>query len=221
MKGKFETLKCIIDCGIIAIIRAPDAEQGYNLAEAAYKGEINAVEITMTVPGALEIIQELRRKYAGGEMVVGAGTVLDQETARLAILSGAEYVVSPHFNPEIVVMCHRYRKVCIPGAMSIKEVVEVLESGADAVKIFPASLFGTEIIKAIKAPLPQATLIPTGGVSLSNVTEWFEAGVSAVAVGGELTKEALAARDYSLMVQKSKDFVTKIRAVRKKLGRCE
>lgn len=217
MGDKLEILNRILDCGIIAVIRAPDIERGYNLAEAARKGGITAIEIAMTVPGALEVIRELVARYPGNEVIIGAGTVLDPETARLTILSGADYIISPHFNPEVVRMCHRYRKVCIPGAMSVKEVVEVLESGADAIKIFPASLFGPQIIKAIREPLPQAKLVPTGGVNLDNVAEWFEAGAAAVAVGGELTKEALAKNDYGLLEQKAKEFILRIKEVRKKL----
>lgn len=217
MGDKLEVLNRILDCGIIAVIRAPDIERGYNLAEAARKGGITAIEIAMTVPGALEVIRELVARYPGNEVIIGAGTVLDPETARLTILSGADFIISPHFNPEVVRMCHRYRKVCIPGAMSVKEVVEVLESGADAIKIFPASLFGPQIIKAIREPLPQAKLVPTGGVNLDNVAEWFEAGAAAVAVGGELTKEALAKNDYGLLEQKAKEFILRIKEVRKKL----
>lgn len=217
MSDKLEILNRILDCGIIAVVRAPDIERGYNLAEAARKGGITAIEIAMTTPGALEVIRELVARYPGNEVIIGAGTVLDPETARLTILSGADYIISPHFNPEVVRMCHRYRKVCIPGAMSVKEVVEVLESGADAIKIFPASLFGPQIIKAIREPLPQVKLVPTGGVNLDNVAEWFEAGAAAVAVGGELTKEALAKNDYDLLEQKAKEFILRIKEVRKKL----
>ncbi len=217
MQDKCETLRRILEGGIIAIIRAPDVERGYNLAEAARKGGITAIEITMTVPGALEVIRELASRYQSGEIIVGAGTVLDPETARLAILSGAEYVVSPYFDLETVRMCHRYRKVSIPGVMSVKEVVEALESGADAIKIFPAGLFGPSIIRAIREPLPQAMLIPTGGVNLDNVAEWFEAGAVAVAVGGDLTKEALAKGDYGILEQKARDYIVRIREVRQRL----
>lgn len=217
MKDKYEILKRIVEGGIIAVIRAPDVERGYNLAEAARRGGITAIEITMTVPGALEVMRELSSKYQSGEIIIGAGTVLDPETARLAILHGAEYVISPYFDLETVRMCHRYGKVSIPGAMSVKEVVEALESGAGAIKIFPASLFGPQIIKAIREPLPQAMLIPTGGVNLGNVAEWFEAGVAAVAVGGDLTKEALAKGDYGVMEQKARDFVARIKESREKL----
>jgi len=218
MMDELEILKRVLDCGIIAVIRAPDVERGHNLAEAARRGGITAIEITMTVPGALEVIRELASKYAGTETTIGAGTVLDPETARLAILSGAEYIISPHLNPDIIRVCHRYRKVCMPGAMSVTEVVLAMEHGADAIKIFPASLFGPAFIKAIKEPLPQALLIPTGGVNLDNVAAWFEAGAAAVAVGGELTKEAIAKNDYGILEQKAKEFVTRIKEVRKKLA---
>ncbi len=218
MTDKTEILSRIWDCGIIAVIRAPDVERGYKLAEAARRGGIIAIEIAMTVPGALDIIRELAARYPKNEVIIGAGTVLDPQTARMVILSGAEYVISPHFNPEVVRTCHRYRKACMPGAMSVKEVVEVLESGADAIKIFPASLFGPPIIKAIREPLPQARLIPTGGVDLDNVASWFEAGAAAVAVGGSLTKEALARNDYRLMEKKAAEFVARIKEVRSKLG---
>jgi len=217
MPDKLETITHILDSGVVAVIRAPEVEQGYQLAEAARRGGITAIEITMTVPGALEVVRGLAAKYPGGEVFFGAGTVLDPETARLAILAGAEYIISPHFNPETVRMCHRYRKVAIPGAMSVTEVVGALECGADAIKIFPASLFGPEIIKAIKDPLPQAIMIPTGGVTLENVAEWFKAGADAVAIGSGLTKEGLAKGDFGLVEQTAREFVRRIKEVREEL----
>ena len=219
MRGKVEVLKTILDSGIIAIIRAPDADRGYNLAEAAFRGGITAIEITMTVPAALEVIRELGKKYSNEEITIGAGTVLDSETARLAILAGAEYVVSPYLNLEVVRICHRYGKVCMPGAMTIKEVAEVMESGAQAIKLFPANLFGPSIIKTIMGPLPHAVLIPTGGINLDNVTEWLESGAAAVGVGGDLTKEALNSGDYGSMERKARDYLNQVRNIRDKLGR--
>lgn len=216
MGDKSTILNAILDSGIVAVIRTPDTGSARKLAEAAYRGGINTVEITMGVPGALGLIKELSSENAGGGMIVGVGTVLDAETARLAILAGAEYVVSPHFNPEVVAMCRRYRKVCIPGAMSVKEVVDVIESGADAIKIFPASLFGPEIISEIIAPLPQAMMIPSGGVTLENAGEWFDAGAVAVFVAGELTSEALATGDYSITEKKAREFVHKIKEIKSK-----
>ena len=209
----------ILDSGVVAVIRAPDIDQGYQLAEAANRGGITAIEIAMTVPGALQVVHELAYKYPGGEVLLGAGTVLDPRTARLAILAGAEYIVSPSFNTETVRMCHRYRKVAIPGAISVTEVIQALEIGADAIKIFPASLFGgPEIIKAIKGSLPQAVMIPSGEVTLDNVKEWFKAGADAVAIGTELIQEGLAKRNWDLVEQKAREFVNRIKRVREELN---
>jgi 2-dehydro-3-deoxyphosphogluconate aldolase/(4S)-4-hydroxy-2-oxoglutarate aldolase len=212
--GKESILKIILDEGIVAVIRAPDAEKAYKLAEAASRGGIKAIEITLNFPGALGVIERLAAQYAAGDTIIGGGTVLDPETARLAILAGAEYIVSPHLNTGVVKMCHRYRTVCIPGAMSVKEVVEVLESGADAIKIFPAGILGPEFLKEIKGPFAQAMMIPSGGVTPDNVGEWFEAGAVAVFAGSELTGEALATGDYSLTEKKARLFVKLIMEAR-------
>jgi 2-dehydro-3-deoxyphosphogluconate aldolase / (4S)-4-hydroxy-2-oxoglutarate aldolase len=144
---------------------------------------------------------------------VGAGTVLDPETARAAILAGAKYVVSPCLNKEVVTLCNRYQVPCMPGAMTIKEVVECLEAGADIVKIFPGELFGPAIIKAIKGPIPQAKLMPTGGVSLENVDQWIKAGCVAVGVGGNLTAGAKKG-DYKSISDIGKQFVEKVKEAR-------
>lgn len=207
-------LNRILDCGIVAVVRADKPEKALKVAEAVRLGGINAIEITMTVPGAIEVIKELGRNYGPEEMVIGAGTVLDAETARTAMLAGAEFIVSPYLNPDMVRMCNRYQKICMPGAMSVREVAEAMELGADVVKIFPGSLFGPEVIKALKGPLPQAPLMPTGGVSLDNVDEWIRAGAVGVGVGGELTKKGLAENNYELITRTAKMFVEKIRAAR-------
>jgi 2-dehydro-3-deoxyphosphogluconate aldolase/(4S)-4-hydroxy-2-oxoglutarate aldolase len=211
---KYELLNLILDCGIVAVVRADNPEKAFKVAEAVRLGGINAIEITMTVPGAVEVIKELVSKYSADEMVIGAGTVLDAETARLAILAGAEFVVSPHLNPDMVRMCSRYQKICMPGAMSVREVVECMELGADVVKIFPGSLFGPGIIKAIRGPLPQAPLLPTGGVNLDNVGDWIRAGAVAVGVGSELTKKGLAENNYELITQTARAFVERIKHAR-------
>lgn len=214
MLRKYELLNLILDCGIVAVVRADNPEKAFKVAEAVRLGGINAIEITMTVPGAVEVIKELVSKYSADEMVIGAGTVLDAETARLAILAGAEFVVSPHLNPDMVRMCSRYQKICMPGAMSVREVVECMELGADVVKIFPGSLFGPGIIKAIRGPLPQAPLLPTGGVNLDNVGDWIRAGAVAVGVGSELTKKGLAENNYELITQTARAFVERIKHAR-------
>lgn len=217
MGDKNDVLKAILDTGIVAVIRTPETEQARQLAEAACRGGIRPVEITMSIPGALELIRELSSGKADGEMIVGVGTVMDAEMARLAILAGAEYVVSPHFNPDVVAMCRSHHTVCIPGAMSVKEIVDVIESGADAIKIFPAGLLSPEFIREVSAPLPQAMMIPSGGVTLDNAGKWLEAGAVALFVGGELTAEALATGDYSITERIAREFVSTIRQTRQKL----
>jgi len=211
---RFEIAQRIIDCGVVAIVRSESPQQALKIAEAVKAGGIDVIEITMTVPGALNVIKELRETYSNDEIVIGAGTVLDAETARAAMLAGAEFFVSPNFDPAMVRLCNRYRKVVMPGAMSIKEIVEVMESGADFVKLFPGSAFGPSFVKAILAPLPQAPLVPTGGVSLENVGEWIKAGCLAVGVGGELTKGAKHG-DFSQVQETARKFVEAVRQARK------
>lgn len=212
---KSEVIKKICDCGVVAVVRAENAEQGVEIAKACAKAGIAALEITFTVPGAVDVIKKLSEIYNTGEIIVGAGTVLDTETARAAILAGAKYVVSPCLNKEVVALCNRYQVACMPGAMTVKEVVECMEAGADIVKIFPGELFGPKIIKAFKGPLPQARMMPTGGVSLDNVHEWIKAGAVAVGVGGSLTAGAKSG-DYQSITDIGKQFVDKVKEARAK-----
>jgi 2-dehydro-3-deoxyphosphogluconate aldolase/(4S)-4-hydroxy-2-oxoglutarate aldolase len=211
--NKLEVCQRIIEGGVVAVVRATSPKQALDIAKAVKAGGVEAIEITMTVPGAIDVIRELKKAYPGGEILLGAGTVLDAETARAAMLAGAEFFVSPYFDPETVRLCNRYQKVTMPGAMSIKEVVEVMESGADFVKLFPGSAFGPSMVKAILGPLPYAPIVPTGGVSLDNVGEWIKAGCKAVGVGGELTKGAKTG-DYDLVESTARKFVEAVRAAR-------
>jgi len=213
---KCELLNQILDAGVIAVIRAGDPEMALKVAQAVFAGGVRAIEITLTVPDAIEVIRELRKHYSDGRVVLGAGTVLDAPTARLAIAAGAEFVVAPHLDPETVRLCNRYQKPCLPGAMSVREVVEAMELGADAVKIFPGSLLGPGFIKAVRGPLPQAALIPTGGVSLDNVAQWIGAGAVAVAVGVEITQKGLASGDFALITRTAAAFVEQVRLARQK-----
>ncbi len=206
-------LKKISDCGVVAVVRAENAEQAVKIADACAAAGIAALEITFTVPGAADVIKKLAEVYNKGEIIVGAGTVLDPETARAAILAGAQYVVSPCLNAETVKLCNRYQIACMPGAMTIKEAVECMEAGADIVKIFPGELFGPAIIKAIKGPIPQATLMPTGGVNLENVGEWIKAGAVAVGVGGNLTAGAKKG-DFQSITEIGRQFVEKVKEAR-------
>ncbi|ADK14231.1 2-keto-3-deoxy-6-phosphogluconate aldolase [Clostridium ljungdahlii DSM 13528] len=196
--------------GVVAVIRADSKEQGLKIVDAVKKGGIKMLEITMTVPGAIDIIKELAEHYKNEDVVIGAGTVLDAETARACILAGAKYIVSPSFNADVIKLCNRYRILVMPGAMTVKEAVEGLEAGAEIIKIFPGSVFGPQIIKAFKGPIPQGNFMPTGGVNLGNVKEWIKSGAIAVGTGGDLTKGAKTG-DYELVTETAKKFVQAVK----------
>lgn len=215
MSKKLETLKKITDVGVVAVVRAESADQAIKIAEACREGGIPAIEITFTVPYADEVIRELSKAYQGGEMIVGAGTVLDAETARIAILAGAEYIVSPCLDEETIKLCNRYQIPVMPGCVTIKEMVTAMELGADVIKVFPGEMVGPGYIKAVKGPLPQAPLMPTGGVSLDNAAEWIQNGCVAVGVGGSLTAGAKTG-DYQLVAETAKKFVDAVKNARLK-----
>lgn len=213
MSKKLETLKKITDVGVVAVVRAESAEQAIKIAEACREGGIPAIEITFTVPYADEVIRELSKAYKGGEMIVGAGTVLDAETARIAILAGAQYIVSPCLDEETIKLCNRYQIPVMPGCVTIKEMVTAMELGADVIKVFPGEMVGPSYIKAVKGPLPQAPLMPTGGVSLDNTAEWIKNGCVAVGVGGSLTAGAKTG-DYEAVTETAKKFVEAVKNAR-------
>lgn len=214
MMQKLKVLQKVLDTGIVAVVRTETAEKAQKIVEAVKAGGVSAIEVTMTVPGALEVIREVTEHYKDQDVILGVGSVLDPETARAAILAGAQYVVSPQLNPEVIKICNRYQVSCMPGALSVTEVVEAMELGADIIKVFPGEIVGPKFIKAIKAPLPQAPLMPTGGVSLDNVQDWIKAGAVAVGVGGSLTKGAKTG-DYQLVTETARQFVEKIQEARK------
>jgi len=211
--NKEAVLKRITDCGLVAVVRADSSEQAQKIADACAAGGVAAIEITFTVPGAEQVIRDLASVYKNGDIIIGAGTVMDSETARTAILAGAQYVVSPYLNVEMVKLCNRYQVPCMPGAMTIKEIVEAMEAGADIVKIFPGELFGPKIIKAVKGPIPYAKMMPTGGVDLNNVEEWIKAGAVAVGAGSSLIKGAKSG-DYAAITSTAIQFIEKIKAAR-------
>lgn len=215
--SKIEDLKRVEETGIVAVVRAENAEKALKITEAVKKGGIEAIEITMTVPGAVDVIKQLTDEYSKDEILIGAGSVLDAETARACILAGAEYIVSPSLDEETIAMCNRYQKAVMPGAMSVTEVVKAMKYGADIVKIFPATLFGPKIIKAVKGPLPQAPLMPTGGVSLDNVKDWIKAGSLAVGVGSSLSKGAKTG-DYEQVTETAKEFIRLIKEARAEMN---
>lgn len=213
---KSEVLKRLEECGVVAVIRGTNEEEVAKMIDACIAGGVLGIEITFTVPGAADIIKKLAKRYAGSEVVIGAGTVLDPETARAAILAGAQFVVSPCLNVEMVKLCLRYQVACIPGAMTIKEAVECMEAGADIIKIFPANLFGPSIIKSIKGPLPQARMMPTGGVNANNVGEWIQAGAVGVGAGSDLTAGAKTG-DFESITAIGKKMVDAVKSARKSM----
>jgi len=203
---RIETLMNIIDSGVVAVIRAESKDQGKKIIEAVKEGGIKALEITMTVPGAVDIIKELVEEYKNDDVIIGAGTVLDSETARACILAGSKYIVSPCFDEATAKLCNRYRIPYMPGVMTPAEVVKALEAGVEILKVFPGNAFGPSIIKAFKGPMPQGNYMPTGGVSLDNVKDWVEAGAVAIGTGSVLTKGAKTG-DYALVTETAKKFV--------------
>lgn len=212
---RIKMIQKLADEGIVAVIRAESREQGIKLVEAVKRGGIKMLEVTMTVPGAVDIIRELTEHYKSEDVEIGAGTVLDPETARLCILAGAKYIVSPSLNLDTVRLCNRYRIPVMPGIMTVREAIEALEAGAEVLKVFPGSAFGPDIIKAYKGPLPQGNFMPTGGVNLGNAKEWIKAGAIAIGTGGDLTKGAKTG-DYELVTQTAKQFVDAVREAKSK-----
>jgi len=214
--SKIDVINKLIDCGVVAVVRAENEDQALKIADACAKAGIVGIEITFTVPGALKIIERLASEYVGGEMLVGAGTVLDKETARAAILAGAQYVVSPCLDVETVQLCNAYNVPCMPGAMTVKEAVDGMKAGADVIKIFPGGLFGPKIIKNFKGPLPQMKMMPTGGVDVSNIGEWIRAGAVAVGAGSSLTAGAKTG-DYASITEVGKQMVAEVKKAREQM----
>jgi len=211
MLKKSKILKKITNIGIVAVVRSETIEEGIRISKACVEGGIPAVEVTYTVPGATEVIKALKEQFTSDELVIGAGTVLDASTARIAILAGSEFIVSPAFDEETAKLCNLYQVPYMPGCMTITEITKAMQYGADIVKLFPGSAFGPSFVKAVKAPLPQANIMPTGGVSLENIDEWFKNGVVAVGVGGKL-----ASGSSEDIIATTKAFVEKIKEIRNK-----
>ncbi|QUG43861.1 bifunctional 2-keto-4-hydroxyglutarate aldolase/2-keto-3-deoxy-6-phosphogluconate aldolase [Psychrobacillus sp. INOP01] len=211
---KHQVISKITDSGLVAVVRADDTEQAKRITEAALRGGVSAIEITYTIPGATEVIRELAEEFKE-DILIGAGTVLDAETARIAILAGSQYVVSPYFSEATATLCNRYQIPYMPGVMTIEGVVKALESGADILKVFPGELMGPKVIKAIKGPIPQANLMPTGGVSVDNVGEWISAGAVAVGAGGSLIGKP-DVDGYEQITKTAKRFIEQIQQARQK-----
>jgi 2-dehydro-3-deoxyphosphogluconate aldolase/(4S)-4-hydroxy-2-oxoglutarate aldolase len=213
MWKKYNNLRKIAETGIVLIVRLDNEEEAFNVAEAAIKGGIKVLEITMSVPNALGIIRKLSDKYA--DVLIGAGTILDSETANAALLAGAELLVSPQLNPDMIKMANRYQAITVSGAYTPTEIVETMEAGADVVKLFPAEFVGPGYVKTVKAPLPQAAIVPTGGVTPKNVSEWLDAGCVAVGVGSYITKAAQQDGEYEKVTLAAREFLQAVSNAKK------
>ena len=205
-----ECMERIRDTGVIAIMRAKSSEQLLRAADAIRAGGVGVIEVTMTTPGALSVIEQAVSRY-GKEVLFGAGSVLDAESARAAILAGAQFVVSPSFKASLVEICRRYSVPVMPGAFTPTEILTTWECGADMVKVFPASLGGPSLIKAIKAPLPQVELVPVGGVNLENTADFIRMGAAAIGVGSALVSQKLLdSGDFDTLTKRARRFVAEI-----------
>lgn len=212
--SKEKDLARIQSTGIVAVIRAPSGELLADVAEALVAGGVEVMEITFTVPQAHRVLEQVA-KQLGSKILLGAGTVLDPETARIAMLSGAEFIVSPTTNLEVIRLCRRYDKLVMPGAFTPTEVLTAWEAGADIVKVFPSDFTGAPYLKVLKAPLPQVRLMPTGGVTLQTAPAFLEAGAYALGVGGSLVEaKALASGDMKRVETQARQFIEVVRKAR-------
>lgn len=214
MPAKDEELKRMLEGGVVAVVRMREAGPLVQVAEALAAGGIAAIEFTMTTPGALRVIEEVAAR-GDGSVVWGAGTVLDPETCRAAILAGARFIVAPTLNPRVVEVCRRYSIIAVPGAFTPTEILTAWECGADIVKVFPATALGPQYFKDVLAPLPQVRLLPTGGVSMENTGDFIRAGAVSVAVGGNLVRaDDVAAGRFDALRERAAQYVAAVREAR-------
>jgi len=212
---KQDVLRKIGEVGLVPVVRARSADEAMKVVDAICAGGVPILEITMTVPGAIGVMEQVSRRF-GSDVVLGAGTVLDPETARACILAGARFVVSPALNPETIAMCRRYSVAVVPGALTPTEVVTAWTAGADVVKVFPCgAVGGASYIKSLKAPLPHVELIPTGGVSVKTAADFIKAGSLALGVGADLVDtKAVAEGNAALVTEKAREYVRIVQEAR-------
>jgi 2-dehydro-3-deoxyphosphogluconate aldolase/(4S)-4-hydroxy-2-oxoglutarate aldolase len=207
-------LQRVLDCGIVAVVRFSDPVPLINVVKALADGGVTVAEVTFTVPNALDVIRAAKQQL-GDRVLLGAGTVLDPETARAALLAGAEFLVSPSLNLDVIRMCRRYDKLVMPGAFTPTEVVTAWEAGADIVKVFPADVVGPAFFKALRGPLPQVKLMPTGGVDLTTASEFLKAGAVCLGVGGQLVDPKLVASgDFANITATAKRYIELVKQCR-------
>jgi 2-dehydro-3-deoxyphosphogluconate aldolase/(4S)-4-hydroxy-2-oxoglutarate aldolase len=214
MLEKFNAVNSITATGAVLIVRTETPEEALSVSEAAIEGGFRALEITLSVPGALNVISRLSERYADAGVVVGAGTVLDDDAAYACITAGARLLVSPNLNPAMIATANRYQAVTISGAFTPSEIVDTMQAGADIVKLFPAEFVGADYVRTVLAPMPQAPLMPAGGVAPENVKDWFGAGVIAVGVGSFVTKAARPDGDYRRVTEAASTILKAIEEAR-------
>ena len=211
---KLEQMQRIESCGVVAIIRANSSSELIEVAAAIKEGGVDLIEVTMTTPNALSVVSDVAARY-GDEVLVGIGSVLDTETARAAMLAGAEFIVSPVTKPDVIEICNRYSKVVMPGAFTPTEILRAWEAGADYVKVFPSSGVGPGYIKDVKAPLPHIPLVPTGGINVSNAGEFIKAGAAALGVGGALVNsKVIAEGQFDLLTETARKLVEAVQVAK-------
>lgn len=210
---RMEILSRLEKAGVIAVVRGKNQSEAVKASQAIIAGGVKGIEVTFTVPNAQSAIQELVESYQGQDVVIGAGTVLDAVTARLAIMAGAEFVVSPSFDQETAELCNLYQIPYLPGCMTITEMQQALKNGVDIIKLFPGSVSGPSMVSAVKAPMPHINLMPTGGVNLENMETWFKAGVVAVGVGGNLLAPA-AEGNFAKVTEIAQQYAAKLTEIR-------
>ena len=218
--SKEKSLGLILEVGLVPIVRAPSSEDALLAAEAIAAGNIGILEITLTVPNAIQVLEKVANKY-GDKVLLGAGTILDPETCRAALLAGAEFIVTPSLNLHVIELARRYSKPIMAGALTPTEIVTAWQAGADLVKIFPCGpVGGAKYIKALKGPFPQIELVPTGGVNLDTTPDFIKAGAAAVAVGGELVDlKALREGKIEVITTNARLYLEAVRAARVSLGK--
>lgn len=210
---RVDVLNQVVESGVVAVVRGT-REQAYKTAKACIAGDVKAIELTFTVPEADKVIAQLNEEYgADDEVIIGAGTVMDAITARIAMIAGAKFIVSPTFDKETALLCNKYQVPYMPGCMSVTEIQTAMEYGSDIVKVFPGSVVGNGFVSAVKAPIPYANIMPTGGVNLENMKDWYAKGVVVVGAGSNLVGPADQG-DYAAVTANAKKYRTEIQRIK-------
>lgn len=213
MSIKRETLAKLEENFLFAVVRGKTEDDGYEISKAAYEGGIKNIEVTFSTPNAANVISRLEAEFSGTDMVIGAGTVMDDVTARIAILAGSKFIVSPHFDPAISTICNRYTIPYLPGCGSVTEIANAMATGVEIAKVFPGGILGAGFIKDVHGPIPHVELMPSGGVNLENMATWVNNGAWGVGVGSALTKD-VAEKGYQAVTETAKTFADRYKEIR-------